>query len=367
MIPLAGLREVCITFFKYGKKNNTDDEFYLFSFKPICFDISDYPDNWHLIIKEAPINTGAVWSRMILPGLLINNGIQAYWGTNYTLPPKLSSIRMVLTIYDLAIMHFKGIGKVKTELSLKLFGKANCIKADSIIAISMATKEDITRIWNISPDKIIVSYCGGPQKIDKDVVLASSSKNNEHVIPELGEYFLFIGTIEPRKNIVSIIRAFEEFCDNTCKNMKLVLCGKRGWYCESVYEAIEHSKYKSKIVVLGYINDSTKEQLLKNAKAFVYPSLYEGFGIPILEAMEYNLPVITCRVSSLPEVAGDAAFYIDNPKDIKQLANIMNDVLELDQQGRDLLINRMNKQRSKFSWEKNASEILDVIHGETVK
>lgn len=354
----GGISRSVFNVIQIWKEKYKGDEFYLFSYSDI--NIGNLPDNWHIVVKRSFVNTGVVWSRTVLPRLLKKYKIDAYWGTNYTLPPKIKGIHYFLTIYDLAIMHFKGIGKIKTELSLRLFGKSNCLKADKIIAISEATKKDIIDLWEIDERKIIVSYCGGPQIIDSYI-----SKNEQNSIckniRKLSNFFLFIGTIEPRKNIITIVHAFEKFCEETGEDAKLVICGKTGWRCESIYEAINHSIYKNNIILTGYVDDNEKCFLMKNAKAFLYPSLYEGFGIPILEAMEYDLPIITSDISSMPEVGGDAVLYLRNQTNSDELKNLMKKTYYLTDEEKNVLIKKMNGQSRKFSWDKNAEEIMRVI------
>lgn len=174
-------------------------------------------------------------------------------------------------------------------------------------------------------------------------------------------FFLFLGTIEPRKNICTIVRAFEEYVDTTASSMKLVLAGKIGWLCDDVLEMIKNSRYHRQIVLPGFISDSDKAYLLRNAKALVFPSLYEGFGIPILEAFAYGLPVLTARVTSMPEVGGNAAIYITDPLDVHALAEQMRKVMQLNEQDKDDMKAEMKKQLAKFSWDKNAKEIMQVF------
>ena len=173
-----------------------------------------------------------------------------------------------------------------------------------------------------------------------------------------GRFILFISTIEPRKNIMTLIKAFEGYLD---KYHDLVLAGGRGWKCDSIYRAAENSRYKDKIIMPGYISDEEKQYLLSNAELFAYPSLYEGFGIPVLEAFDKGLPVITTRVSSLPEVGGDAAFYIDDPHDHNALTEQLRHVLTLSEDEKAKLVERTKLQLKRFSWDKNAEEIMRLF------
>ena len=195
---------------------------------------------------------------------------------------------------------------------------------------------------------------------------------------ESGSFFLFISTIEPRKNIVTIVHAFEAFKrreqeknsrqegsgeeeNRPGQNIKLVLAGNKGWKYDEILAAVESSPYRNDILMPGYVSDTEKAMLLENAAAFLYPSLYEGFGIPILEAMYCGCPVVTSAVSSMPEVGGDAAFYIREPKNSEELADRMEEVCRLDSGELDELQVRMRRQVKKFSWKKNAEQMLQIL------
>ena len=144
------------------------------------------------------------------------------------------------------------------------------------------------------------------------------------------------------------MKAFEIYKEKTNSSMKLVLAGKKGWKCDSIYYAVEKSEYKNDIVMPGFISDEDKAYLLSNATAFVYPSLYEGFGIPILEAFAYDVPVITANVSSMPEVAGDAAFYIEEPFDANALSRLMINVSNISEEEKEILSDKMKKRLRMF-------------------
>ena len=141
-----------------------------------------------------------------------------------------------------------------------------------------------------------------------------------------------------------------------------MLAGGKGWKCENIYRAAETSRYRDRIIMPGYISDEEKRYLLSNAAVFAYPSLYEGFGIPVLEAFDNSLPVVTTNVSSLPEVGGDAAFYIDDPLNADALACQLEKALSLSEDERKNLEDKMRRQLSKFSWDKNAEEIMRLFY-----
>ena len=340
-----------------------ENEYFIISRLPIDINF-DLPSNWHKITslenKKKLFNIeahGKIWNIIKLPWIIKKYDIDAFWGTNYILPLFTSKrVKCFVTVYDLALFIFKGIGERSNLVKLKLFAKKSCQKADTIIAISKATAKDVETIFNIDKSKICVSYCGSPNdKIDFGI------NEVKDILKFEEQFYLFISTIEPRKNIITIVKAFEEYIDRTGNNRKLVIAGKRGWNCEDIYTIIEKSKYRNKIVLPGYISEQDKGFLFNNATAFIYPSLYEGFGLPSLEAFRYELPVITTNVSSLPEVGGDAALYINDPYDYKDLAQKMMYLDNISYEEKRKMNEEMKMQLDKFSWDKNAEEMMDII------
>lgn len=357
----TGISRSVAEILKVWARDFPDNDYFLFSRSPIFLDF-DLPDNWHIIDTPWIIDKGKLWAMFKLPKLIRNLELDYYWGSNYTLPHIVNSTKYIVTIYDLALFKFRNIGERINLIRIKIFAKQACKKAVKIVAISNATKQDIEHIFNIPSNKITVSYCGGLPSNYTKPQYSIANINPECIIKN--PFLLFISTIEPRKNIITIIHAFEKFLDKTNSDMKLVLAGRRGWKCDSIYDAVEQSKYRNSIIMPGFISDLDKSYLLSNAKAFVYPSLYEGFGIPILEAMTYNLPVITTDVSSMPEVGGDAAFYINNPYDTDELEKAMEKVVNLTPQELEKYNERMEVQVAKFSWVKNAHEMMELMVNE---
>ena len=336
-------------------------EFYLFNRVGVTFEFA-LPDNWHLVSQSTDpwiINKGKLWTIFEIPKCIKKYKLDVYWGTNYTLPPKVKGTDYFVTIYDLALFKIRGIGERKNTLRLKLFTKSACRKSKSIIAISEATKKDVVDIMGIDKEKVEVSYCGGLPTNYQILKYDINKVNSKLLFDE--KFFLFISTIEPRKNITTLVKAYEQFRDNNNINCKLVLAGKIGWKVDEIFSSIDDCKYKEDIILPGFITDNDKVYLLSKATAFIYPSLYEGFGIPILEAFAYSLPVITSNISSMPEVGGNAAFYINDPKNIDELSDVMREVFFLDEESLKSLSLKMKKQLSKFSWEKNADEIMKIF------
>lgn len=352
----TGISNCVLEIIKCWIREYSDNEYYLISGKPLNLSIA-LPSNWTVIVQPWLIDKSKLWEALELPRIIRDLKLDIYWGTNYTLPPVFNKrTQYFVSIYDLALLRYKHIGTRTNIIRVKTLGRIACKRSNKIFTISQASSKDIQHFFNIQESKIIVSYCGGiPSDYKESYDL--SNVRNELIFD--APFFLFISTIEPRKNIVTIVNAFEKYIDSNKSPMRLVLAGKTGWECDEIYARINSSKYKDKIILPGFINQDEKTYLLTMASAFIYPSLYEGFGIPVLEAFYFNTPVITARNSSLPEVGGRAAFYIENVKDDDQLEQLMNKVISLSDEQKLKLNAAMKSQLSKFSWENNAKEIMN--------
>jgi glycosyltransferase involved in cell wall biosynthesis len=173
-----------------------------------------------------------------------------------------------------------------------------------------------------------------------------------------GNFILFVGTLQPRKNIERLIEAFSQI-SSSHKDLSLVVIGKHGWLYEAILAAPKKFDIEEKVKFLSFVSDEELATFYKYALCYVLPSLYEGFGLPVLEAMSYECPVITSNISSLPEAAGDAALYID-PLDVADIAAKMNMFISSEKLRKEY-IEKGKKQVKKFSWEKTAKETLAVL------
>ncbi|MBR0093241.1 MAG: glycosyltransferase family 4 protein, partial [Lachnospiraceae bacterium] len=264
--------------------------------------------------------------------------------------------RSVVSIYDLSFFRFpQATNSRGTLLYLKYFSRRACRTADGIHAISEATKKDIREVYGTDADKIRVIYLDAP----KAKRTAEAGKTFHPKAP----YFLFVSTIEPRKNLITLLKAYERFMENTRQETDLVLAGRMGWKTNEFSEALRQHAYRNRIHVIGYVDEEKKKTLLKHAEALLYPSLYEGFGLPVLEAMQCGLPVITTRVSSMPEVGGDAALYVEHPTDPDELARQMEHIVLMSEKEKAVLRDKMEKNCRRFSWEKTAHEMMTLLTG----
>ncbi len=173
-------------------------------------------------------------------------------------------------------------------------------------------------------------------------------------------YFLYVGTLEPRKNLVRLIKAFDMVLRKTPGNVQLVLAGGKGWKYEEILDEIRKLNLHDSVRQLGYVPDEDLPGLIRGARAMVYPSLYEGFGLPPLEAMAVGTPVLTSNTSSLPEVVGEAAVMVD-PEDVEAMAVAM-ERLWTDETWRESLSMKGYQQAQQFNWDRSARETMDLYH-----
>jgi glycosyltransferase involved in cell wall biosynthesis len=235
-------------------------------------------------------------------------------------------------------------------------------RADRIIAVSQSTKSDLSARYGIPASRITVIHSG------IDPRFAPLSRNDESLLAVKERYqlpyrfILSLGTFEPRKNVVALVRAYEalmDLKDPVLSRYQLVLAGTRGWKCEDIYRTIEQSPYRSKIILTGFVDDRDKPALYNLAAVFAYPSIYEGFGFPPLEAMASGVPTIVSHSSSLPEVVGDAGIMID-PYRPDELFRALEETLR-DQELLRSLRERGLARAAAFSWSRTAEQTLELF------
>ena len=226
------------------------------------------------------------------------------------------NIKTVLTVHDIVHVLFPQTMNLPTLVAERLLMRRSIRRADYVIVDSISTASGIQEHYQVEPTKIGVVYPGGPTFSEH----IHSPVFDDENLP--GKYFLFVGTLEPRKNLKAILEAFA-LLDAEGEDAHLVVVGNIGWKTKDVMSLLKEHRYRSRIHFTGYVDAARLFFIYRNALCLLYPSLYEGFGFPILEAMTYGVPVLTSNVSSMPEVAGDAALLVD-PNNVEGLADAMN-------------------------------------------
>jgi glycosyltransferase involved in cell wall biosynthesis len=269
--------------------------------------------------------------------------------------------KTVVTVYDLGAYKVPDAFPKLYRTKVKTITNLMAGKAEKIIAVSEAIKKDLTDILKCREEKIKVIYSGLDKRFFEPPVIPQ-----EKVLGKFGikdKYVLFLGTLEPVKNISRLFEAFKIFKDNLKKNnisenYKLVIAGKRGWLAEEYKKMAQDFGIKKDVIFTGYVIGDELVSLFKGAEFFVMPSLYEGFGTTVLEAMACGLPVIVSDVSSIPEIADDAAKLI-NPLDSKEISEAMLELAKSEDLRRAYR-EKGQTQARKFDWEKCARETLEV-------
>ena len=313
----------------------------------LCFRMGPY---WRWARKQpwpAGCDLTPLWEPWLRP-----RRVALFHGLNQRLPEKPYPVRIV-TIHDLFPLTAREYSTPKFQRHFSAILRKTIARADRIIAVSGATRQELLRHTEAPADKIHVIHHG----VDPAASVAPAAQDafSERVLgwPKEQKFFLNVGTIQTRKNIANIVLALK-----TLPQYRLVLAGGDGYGAEAIHALIEKEGLAERVVRLGHVGRETLTLLYAQAAALVFPSFEEGFGFPILEAMSYGLPVITSNCSSMPEVAGDAAFYVD-PQQVAAIREAMRQVAE------DAALAAQLRQRglaraSLFRWEKCAAETWQV-------
>ncbi|ELS03126.1 glycosyltransferase [Xenococcus sp. PCC 7305] len=275
-------------------------------------------------------------------------------GTNFSVFPYQKSLK-VITLYDLTFLRYpEYVDQVVATYAPRV---QQCLQwTDLVITISESTKEDAINYLQISPEKIHVTPLASRYSPDYLSLEQQEQLKQSCSYDFSRPYLLFVSTIEPRKNINALITAFNYLKGKHKIDHDLVLIGKKGWRYEPIFQAIAESPYQQNIHHLDYLSDDLVALFYTLAEVFVYPSHYEGFGLPVLEAMNLGTPVIASSSSSLPEVIGDAGLLI-NPDEPMELAEAILQVISNSQLQQDLIV-KGRQRATNFSWEKTAQETL---------
>jgi glycosyltransferase involved in cell wall biosynthesis len=302
-----------------------------------------------------------LWHRLRLPIPVetITGSLDVFYSPDFVLPPTRRATRTLLTVHDLSFLHCPEAFVPALRCYLERVVPRSISRADLVLADSAHTRFDLISLLDVPPGKAKVLYSGVHPRFRPEPEPGESERLQARYGLGEGTYALSVGTLQPRKNYVRLMRAFDQLADQSNGReadrspAQLLIAGGRGWlYQETLAEAERHG---DRVHILGFVDDADLPALYRNATLFVFPSLYEGFGLPVLEAMACGVPVVCSNSSSLPEVAGDAALLVD-PLDTGSLAQAMARVLE-DAGLRRGMIARGLVQASRFTWEQAARQL----------
>jgi len=318
-------------------------------------------------LKTIPLSDrelNVVWHRLRLPlpVELITGPVDVFHSPDFTLPPVWRA-RAVLTVHDLSFLRVPECFTGALRRYLERVVPRSVRRADHVIADSHSTKRDLVELLGTPAGKVTVIHSGVEPRFRPIVDRAALGPvRQRYDLPE--RFIISVGTLQPRKNFATLVEAFARLKSETgnwkpgARSLKLVIAGGRGWLYEEIFARVEALGLQGDVLFPGFVADEDLPALYNLAEAFVLPSLYEGFGLPPLEAMACGTPVVTSNVSSLPEVVGDAGLMVE-PADVESLAVAIERVLE-DGGLRREMVQRGLARAKEFTWERAARRLLGV-------
>jgi glycosyltransferase involved in cell wall biosynthesis len=338
---------------------DTWNEYTIYLKNPPVFDMPLERKNWRYIV----FGPQKFWTQFALPLKLYTQREKLdLFFTPGHYAPRFSPFPTVVAVMDLSYFKFPEYFKKSDLLQLKSWTEYSVKKASHIITISESTKSDIVKYYGVPSNTVTVTYLGYDTETFKPVEDQNQIKK---VLDKYGfkqPYILYLGTLQPRKNIVRLIQAFKDLVTDpeyARLGLKLVIVGKKGWLFEEIFTEVKRLKMEDVVVFTGYIQDEEKAAILSGAMLYTLPSLYEGFGIPVLEAMACGTPVVVSQISSLPEVVGEYGVLVD-PYDVKSISSGLK-LLVKDDDLRNRMRNNGLRWVKKFDWMNCARITLGVL------
>jgi glycosyltransferase involved in cell wall biosynthesis len=320
----------------------------------------------HPSVRTAPIPLSPrrltqIWqrARLPLPVELFTGPLDLVHAPDFVLPP--TRARTILTIHDLSFLIYPQFAAQGMVRYLSSAVPRSLRRADAILSDSLATSQDLKRLLNIDPARVTLVYPGVALRFRPLPPQATEPVRQRLGLPE--RFVLFVSTLEPRKNLVRLIEAFGQVLQGTdpnlqpaIRNLHLVIAGRRGWLYEEIFAAIQRLRLNDRVRILDFVHDNDLPALYNLAWVFAYPSIYEGFGLPALEALACGTPVLTANNSSLPEVVGDAALLVP-AEDVGAIANGLAQLVA-DETLRSRLRSAGPLRARRYSWEHAAQQVL---------
>ncbi|MCW7552203.1 glycosyltransferase family 4 protein [Endozoicomonas gorgoniicola] len=293
------------------------------------------------------------WSQSYLPYWSAKDQVDVFWGATHRIPRYLPrNIARVVTIHDLVWKHAGNTMRPLSYVAEKMLMPDTIYSADRIIADSISTSKAIIDEYPAVSKKVRIVYPGTsrfpPHQEFQSLIVFGIDR----------PYFLFVGTLEPRKNLSRLLRAFASLDESIKKNNLLVIAGGKGWGGVDAEALIRRENLQGQVKVVGYVDDGWLATLYSHARFLAMPSLYEGFGLPLVEAMSFGVPVLTSDTSSMPEVAGEAGVLVD-PLDVESIASGLTKFFG--DNHRDSLAKKAEQSASRFTWEQSAKQLWAIF------
>lgn len=300
-----------------------------------------------------------IWNFFSVPySLFFGNSADITMFFNYVIPPGVKGKKITI-IHDMAYKAYPDTVRKRTRNLLNISLQKSCKRADKIITVSEFSKQEIIKYLGVEEDKIVVMPNGvdfslyHPNYCYKDIIKVKGKYKIDT------DYFLYLGTLEPRKNIERLIHAYSQLKSELPDVPKLVIAGKKGWMYESIFETVKSLKMEKNVIFVGYVEEKDAPILIKGAEIFLFPSIYEGFGMPPIEAMACGTPVVVSNVSSLPEVVGDSGILVD-PLSIESIKEGMKKLF-LDEKLREEMSYKGIQRVKLFTWDRAVEILQDVF------
>jgi glycosyltransferase involved in cell wall biosynthesis len=356
-----------------------------FTFETMQRITRNHPEHEFIFLFDRPYHKEFVFASNVIPIVLYpqaRHPFLYYWFFNYSVTKALkkynadvfvstdgylslgTNVPQLAVMHDLAFLHFKqGINKLEYKYYTYFFPKY-ARKAARLVAVSNYTKQDIITQFNINPNKIDVVY--NAPSIGFEPISETQKNEIKQKYTNEQSYFCYVGAMHPRKNIETLLKAFDAYKSSTQNNFKLVIVGRKAWQSKSIEETYNNLKYQADIIFTGRVTEEDLYHITAAAYAMVYIPYFEGFGLPIAEAMACNVPVITSNITSMPEVAGDAGVLV-SPYDVKQVTDAMIKLTN-DQNFYQQKILASAKRKLDFSWDDSALKFWDsIMHAASLK
>jgi len=299
-----------------------------------------------------------LWFEHFVPKALARCNADVFLSTDGFLSLR-AEVPSVLVVHDIAFEHYPEHIDFMTRKYYQKFTPQYVRKATKVATVSEYSRQDIVRNYNISPGKIEAVYNGANNRYKP---LKPKEKQQVKARYARGcDYFLFAGAIQPRKNVKNLFLAFDRFKRQHSSKVKLVIAGRKAWNFKEIIEAYESMEFRDEVIFVGHLSAAQLAEVMSSSLGLAYVSLFEGFGIPIIEAMSAGVPVITSKTSSMPEVAGDAALLV-NPHSIPEIADAMLRLWQ-DPELRKVLVKKGHLQRQLFSWDNTADKLWAMVEG----
>ena len=323
-------------------------------------ELLSFPQNFNYkTTRLTPKWLARIWHRanIPLPVEFFTGSVDLFHATDFVLPPTLSRVKTLLTVHDLSFVRVPESASPTLKAYLDNVVPHSIARSTHVLADSQATKEDIVGLYHVDPSKVTVLLSGVDHRffdrIKVDSLMTTRIKYDLGSVP----YIFSVGTVQPRKNYERLIRSLAKLRQSDV-DIHLVIAGGKGWLDSPIYQTISETYMDQYVHFIGFADDEDLPALYQNATCVAFPSLYEGFGLPILEAMASGIPVLTSNLSSLPEVAGDAAILVD-PYNLDEITDGLLRLIT-DTTLRNKLTQKGLLRAKQFTWEKSASQLLSI-------